>query len=55
MKKPAVRQMPAGGKDGPELLVALEANRFLRAMLEEVVSEREAIETERRGWVEERL
>jgi diguanylate cyclase (GGDEF)-like protein/PAS domain S-box-containing protein len=54
MKKSALRQVPVGGKDGPELLVALEANRFLRAMLEQVVTERESIETERRAWVEER-
>jgi diguanylate cyclase (GGDEF)-like protein/PAS domain S-box-containing protein len=54
MKKSALRRLPVGGEEGPELLLALEANHFLRAMLEEQVTEREGIESERRAWVEER-
>jgi diguanylate cyclase (GGDEF)-like protein/PAS domain S-box-containing protein len=54
MKKTALRQQPLAGHDGPELLAALETNRFLRNMLEEVVGERESIEAERRAWIEER-
>ena len=54
MKKSALQKMPVGGSEGSELLAALEANHFLRAMIEQQVSEREGIESERRAWVEER-
>ena len=54
MKKSALLQLSDGGTAGPELLAALEANGFLRTMLDDAASQRENIEKERRSWVEER-